>query len=152
MNDDAAGRPWPLTEKVLAFTGTIERTVPAAKESGFTEAAWASLADLVATDEFERIGIWRETMDWPEYVGFLTKFASAKGFASTVRRITEVGHFVFYEIEEHHFKDGKENVVNSMNVFEFDDEGRIRHLDVYVQGKVEPSVPIEGVSESRGDS
>jgi hypothetical protein len=142
MNDPATN-PGTLTQKVLQFTGTIERTVPAAKESGFTEDAWSPLTDLVATDEFERIGIWRETMNWQEYVRFLTKFASAKGFESTVRRITEVTNFVFYEIEEHHIKDGKVNVVNSMNVFEFNDEGKVRHLDVYAQGKVEPSVPVE---------
>ena len=145
MNDDATTKPGPLTERVLEFTGTVERTVPLAKESGFTESAWAPLEGLVATDEFERIGIWREVMNWPEYLDFMTKFASAKGFETTVRRITEVANFVFYEIEERHIKDGKVNIVNSMNVFEFNDAGKICHMDIYVQGKVEPSVPVEGV-------
>ena len=84
-------------------------------------------------------------MNWQEYVTFLTKFASAKGFESTVRRITETSNVVFYEIEEHHIKDGKVNIVNSMNVFEFDDEAKIRRLDVYIQGIVEPSVPVQRV-------
>lgn len=135
----------PLTEKVLAFTSTIERAVPAAKESGFTDSAWDPLTRLVATDDFERIGIWREVMNWQEYVDLLTKFASAKGFESSVRRITETSNLVFYEIEEHHIKDGTTNIVNSMNVFEFDGDGKIRHLDVFIQGKVEPSVPVEGI-------
>ena len=142
--NDATTKTGPLTDKVLEFTGIIERTVPAAKEAGFADAAWAPLEAMVATEAFERIGIWREVMNWPQYVGFLTKFASAKGFESTVRRITETANLVFYEIEEHHIKDGRVNIVNSMNVFEFDDDGRIRHLDVYIQGKVEPSVPVEG--------
>ena len=145
MNDDATAKPGPLTERVLEFTGTVERTVPLAKESGFTESAWAPLAGLVATDEFERIGIWREVMNWSEYLDFMTKFASAKGFETTVRRITEVPNVVFYEIEERHIKDGRVNIVNSMNVFEFNDAGKICHMDIYVQGKVEPSVPVEGV-------
>jgi hypothetical protein len=140
---EATTQTGPLTEKVREFTGIIERTVPAAKGAAFTDAAWAPLIGLVATDEFERIGIWREVMNWPEYVDFLTKFASAKGFASTVRRITETPNFVFYEIEEHHIKDGEVNIVNSMNVFEFNDRGKIRHLDVYIQGRVKPSVPME---------
>jgi hypothetical protein len=145
VTSDASTQTGPLTQKVLEFAGTIERTVPAAKDAAFTDAAWAPLASLVATEEFERIGIWREVMNWQEYVAFLTKFASAKGFASTVRRITETLNFVFYEIEEHHIKDGKVNIVNSMNVFEFDDQAKIRHLDVYIQGTVEPSVPVERV-------
>jgi hypothetical protein len=145
MNDDGTTKPGPLTERVLEFTGTVERTVPLAKESGFTKSAWAPLEGLVATDEFERIGIWREVMNWPEYLDFMTTFASAKGFETSVRRITEVPNFVFYEIEERHIKDGKVNVVNSMNVFEFNDAGKICHMDIYVQGKVEPSVQVEGV-------
>jgi hypothetical protein len=140
---DATTQTGPLTQKVLEFAGTIERTVPAAKDAAFTDAAWAPLAGLVATDEFERIGIWREVMNWEEYVAFLTQFASAKGFESTVRRITETSNVVFYEIEEHHLKDGKVNVVNSINIFEFNDQAKIRHLDVYIQGIVEPSVPVQ---------
>ena len=42
-------------------------------------------------------------------------------------------------------KDGAVNIVNSMNVFEFNEDGKICHMDIYVQGKVEPSVPVEGV-------
>ena len=145
MTTDASTQVGPLTQKVLEFAGTIERTVPTAKVAALTDDAWAPLAALVATDVFERVGIWREVMDWQEYVAFLNKFASAKGFKSTVRRITETPNFVFYEIEEHHLKDGKTNIVNSMNVFGFDDQGKIRRLDVYIQGIVEPSVPVEGV-------
>ena len=135
----------PLGQRVLEFAEIIERTVPAAKDAAFADAAWAPLASLVATDEFERIGIWREVMSWQEYVTFLTKFAAAKGFESTVRRITETSDVVFYEIEERHIKDGEVNIVNSMNVFEFDDEAKIRRLDVYIQGIVEPSVPVQRV-------
>ena len=145
MTTDTSTQSKPLTQKVLEFAGTIERTVPTAKDAAFTDAAWAPLASLVATDEFERVGIWRETMNWQEYVAFLTSFASAKGFESTVRRITETPNFVFYEIEEHHIKDGKVNNVNSMNVFEFNDQAKIRRLDVYIQGIVEPSVSVQGV-------
>jgi limonene-1,2-epoxide hydrolase len=145
VTTDARTPTGPLTQKVLEYAGTIERTVPAAKDDGFTDAAWAPLASLVATDVFERVGIWREVMNWQEYIAFLTKFASAKGFESTVRRITETQNSVFYEIEEHHIKDGKVNIVNSMNVFEFDDQAKIRRLDVYIQGIVEPSVPVQGL-------
>jgi hypothetical protein len=140
---DATTTTGPLTQKVLEFTDMIVRTVSAAKDD--REEAWASLARLVATDVFERVGIWRESMTWQDYVEFLNAFASAKGFESVVRRITETSSIVFYEIEEHHIQDGKVNIVNSMNAFEFDDAGMICRLDVYIQGKVNPSVPVQGV-------
>jgi hypothetical protein len=132
-----------LSERVLEYSAIIERAVRSTKEPGSGEADWTPLAELVATDEFQRVGIWLEQMDWPAYVDFLNQFASAKGFETTLRRITECSNLVFYEIEERHIKDGKVNVVNSMNAYEFDDEGKIRRLDVYIQGVVEPSVPVE---------
>ena len=45
---------------------------------------------------------------------------------------------MFFEIEEHHIKDGGVTIVNSMNVYEFNDDGKIRHLDVYLQGQLGP--------------
>jgi hypothetical protein len=51
-----------------------------------------------------------------------------------VRRITELPDLVFYEIEERHFRgDDPPHVVNSLTVFAFDEAGRIRRLDVYLQ-------------------
>src|SRR4029453_5965111 len=117
---DASTPIGPPPQKVLEFAGTIERTVPAAKDAAFTDAAWAPLASLFATAVFERIGIWREVINWREYIAFLTKFASAKGFESTVRRITETPNFVFYEIEEHNIKDANNNIINPRNVFASD--------------------------------
>jgi len=40
---------------------------------------------------------------------------------------------VFFEIEERHFRGGDVHVVNSMTVFDFDEDNKIRHLDVYLQ-------------------
>jgi len=142
-NDDTGtGGDGQLSGKVLEYDRIVRRVVQAAKEPGFSPAEWAPLADLVAVEEFERVGIWREVMNWPEYAAFLTQFATAKGFDSKLRRISELPGLVYFEIEEHHVKDEKVNVVNSMNVFEFNAEGKIRRLDVYVQGQVEPSVPV----------
>ena len=50
-----------------------------------------------------------------------------------MRRISEVGDLVYYEVEERHHRGDDVHVVNSMTVFEFDDDGKIRHLDVYLQ-------------------
>jgi hypothetical protein len=56
---------------------------------------------------------------------------------------------VYYEVEERHLKGDQLTVVNSMSVFEFDAAGRIRHLDVYLQGQLYApgSVPAYAVPE-----
>jgi hypothetical protein len=138
-----------LSETVLKFSAIIEGLASPASEVGLSEADWAPLSELVATDEFQRVGIWREEMDWQDYVEFLTLFANAKGFETTVRRITETANLVFYEIEERHIRDGQVNVVNSMSVYEFNGLGEICRLDVYIQGVVDPSVPIETLTRRR---
>jgi hypothetical protein len=127
MTDTSDG---PLTRTVLAYTDTMQRLVPTVQRVE----DWAPLAEFVAVDEFSRVGVFMEEQDWPAYVEMLTKWASGNhAFETTARRISEFGDVVYYEIEERHFRGDTVHVVNSMTVFAFDGEGRIRHLDVYVQ-------------------
>jgi hypothetical protein len=120
----------PLTRRVQAYEQVMRGLVPTVTGA----ADWAPLAELVATDEFERVGTFCEVQDWPQYVEMLTRWASATdAFETSVRRITEVPGLVFYEIEERHHRGGDVHVVNSLTVFAFDGTGRIRHLDVYLQ-------------------
>jgi SnoaL-like domain len=126
----------PLSAKVLEYAKTVEHLVTRAKEPGSSREDWAPLTDLVAVEEFERIGIYREKVTWDEYLDFMVPWAASKGFDSSLRRVTESGDLVFFEIEEHHERDGRVVTVNSMNVFEFNDDGKIRHLDVYLQGQL----------------
>jgi hypothetical protein len=120
----------PLTRRVLEYDEAMRRLVPEAKDP----ADFAPLAEYVAVDEFERVGTFLEVQDWQQYTEMLTKWASATdSFATTVRRITEVPGFVYYEIEERHTRGGGVHVVNSMTVFQFNDAGKICHLDVYLQ-------------------
>lgn len=120
----------PLTRVVLEYDRTMRRLVPAAKAG----ADWAPLAEFVAVDEFERVGVFLEVQNWQQYTEMLTQWASPNdSFETTVRRISELGGLVYYEIEERHFRGGNVHVVNSMSVFEFNEDGKIRHLDVYLQ-------------------
>jgi hypothetical protein len=120
----------PLTRKVLDYAQTMKRLVPAIT----APADWAPLAEFVAVDEFERVGTFLEVQDWQQYTEMLTQWASAtETFETTVRRISEMPGLVYFEIEERHVRGGSINVVNSMTVFEFDEDGRIRHLAVYLQ-------------------
>lgn len=108
----------------------MARLVPAVDR----DADWAPLAEFVAVDEFERVGTFCEVQNWQDYTEMLTQWATAvDSFETTVRRISELRDRVYFEIEERHYRGGNVNVVNSMTVFEFDEDGKIRHLDVYLQ-------------------
>lgn len=137
MSNDASNRnSGALSAKVLEISDAIHKLVARAKQPGHSRKDWDRLADFFAVDGFERTGIWREKMSWDDYLDFMVPWAEFKDFDSRLRRITEVGSLVFFELEEHHIKDGGVTIVNSMNVYEFDDDGKIRHLDVYLQGRL----------------
>jgi hypothetical protein len=120
----------PLTERVFAYEATIKRLVPTV--TGPDD--WAPLAEFVAVDEFERVGTFLEVQSWQKYTDMLTQWASATdSFETTVRRVSELDRLVYFEIEEQHFRGGGVHVVNSMTVFEFDEGGKIRRLNVYLQ-------------------
>lgn len=64
----------------------------------------------------------------------MTEWAAATDrFETTVRRVSELPDLVYFEIEERHFRGDTAHVVNSLTVFEFNEDGKIRHLDVYLQ-------------------
>lgn len=120
----------PLTRRVLDYEQTMRRLVPTVTGP----ADWAPLAEFVAVDGFERVGTFLEVQNWDQYTAMLSGWAAATdSFETTVRRINELAGVVYYEIEERHHRGDDVHVVNSMTVFEFDDDGRIRHLDVYLQ-------------------
>jgi hypothetical protein len=119
-----------LTRKVLEYDRTMKRLVAGVEGP----ADWAPLVELVAVDDFVRVGTFLEVQNWHQYTEMLTRWASATGsFETTVRRISELGALVYYEIEERHFRGDNVNVVNSMTVFEFDAHDRIRRVNVYLQ-------------------
>jgi hypothetical protein len=120
----------PLTQRVVEYQDTVRQLVPTVK----TPDDWAPLGSLIATDTFERIGTFLEAQNWQQYTQMLTGWAqTVDSFDTTVRRITELDHLVYFEIEErHHFGD-LTHVVNSMTVFEFDADTKICHIDVYLQ-------------------
>lgn len=120
----------PLTQKVILYQDIVRQLVPTVK----APEDWAPLGDLLDTDHFERIGTFREVQNWQQYAQMLTGWAnSVDSFETTVKRVTELPDLVYFEIEERHFFAGNAHVVNSMSVFEFDAEAKIRHIAVYLQ-------------------
>jgi hypothetical protein len=119
-----------MTSTVLQYTEVMKRLVPSIK----TAADWAPLAEFVAVDEFERVGVSTEVQGWEAYTEMLTRWASGTdSFETSVRRISEAPALVYYEVEERHHRGDHVQVVNSMTVFQFNPDGKIRHVDVYLQ-------------------
>ena len=118
---------------VLDYCMTTKRLVDEAKRPGFSVDDWASLGELVAIDEFERVGPFKEVMRWSEYVEFLTNWATSSDWECSFKRVTETDDRIFLELEERSTVGNFSNAVNSLSVYEFDGTGAIRHIDVYLQ-------------------
>lgn len=127
--DDYTGR----CRAVVQYAVTTKQLVNAAKQPGFGIDGWAPLAALVAVDEFERIGNFKEVMNWDEYTDFMTNWASASEWDGLFKRVSEVDGVVYLELEEHTKIGDLESVVNSISVYEFTAEDKIRHIDLYLQ-------------------
>lgn len=127
--DDYAGK----SHTVLRYTQTVKRLADAAKQPGFTHEDWAPLAALVDTGSFERVGNFKEVMSWTEYVGFLSGWAPSSHWEASFKRISEIGGVVFLELEERSRIGDFSTVVNSLSVYEFNDDEKIRHIDLYLQ-------------------
>lgn len=118
---------------VLEYAATTGRLVTEAKQPGFSVDDWGPLAALVDTENFVRVGAFKEEMDWAGYVEFLTGWATTSEWECTFKRITEHGELVFLELEERSVVGDYRSVVNSLSVYEFSDDDRIRRLDLYLQ-------------------
>jgi hypothetical protein len=127
-----------LSRTVLEYSLTMKRLVDAAKKPGFSDDSWAPLTKFVATEEFQRVGNFLEVMTWRDYVAFLTKWATGSEWDCSFKRISESAGVVFLELEERSRVGKHANVVNSCSIYEFNDAGKLRHLDIYLQMKPIP--------------
>ena len=118
---------------VLDYSELMKRLVDEAKQPGFTAQSWAPLAELIDTENFVRVGNFKEVMNWEEYVTFLTNWATSSEWGATFKRVTEVGDVVFLELEEHSRIGEFSTSVNSVSVYEFGSTGKITRIDVYLQ-------------------
>ena len=122
-----------LARKVLDYSLTMKRLVDAAKQPGFDAGSWSALAEFIDTESFIRVGNFKEVMNWAEYVGFLTGWATTSEWEGSFKRVTSDGSLVILELEERSRIGAHSSVVNSVSVYEFNDAGKIAHLDIYLQ-------------------
>ena len=93
---------------------------------------WRGLKEFV-TDDFERVGNFKEVMTIDEMVRFLHAMSAAMHWEGSFKRISESDNVVVLELEERVGFGTDQHAVNSVSIFEFDGTGRIRHLDIYLQ-------------------
>lgn len=128
----------PYARLVLAYNEIFKRLVDAAKNPGAKLEDWSPLAEFVAVDEFERIGSFKEVVDWPQYIAMVHKWATGSHWESTFKGISEIGRRVFLELEERVEAGGHRDVINSLTVWEFNEAGKLVHLDIYLQQAAQP--------------
>jgi hypothetical protein len=122
-----------LTKIALKWAQGIEER---AAGNGVTANAWEELSDCIAVDEFKRVGAYLEEMNWQEYLKFMTEWAGGgTRFETTIFHITEIGNTVFQEIEERHYRGDEFIRKNVIAVYRFNEQNKIRHLDIYEQAK-----------------
>jgi hypothetical protein len=142
--DSVIGQHSGLRRTVLEYGQTVERLVKAAKEPGFGVDGWAALGELVAVEDFVRVGNFKEVMNWQEYTSFLTNWAGSAEWDCSFKRITQAGEVVFLELEERSKMGTFESVVNSMSVYEFTADNLIRRIDVYLQMELPSPELLQG--------
>ena len=122
-----------LSRKALEYGETTKALVDASKQTGFYASRWDEIAAFLDPESFERVGNFKEVMDWPSYRDFLAGWAPTAEWECSFKRVTEKGNLVLLELEERTTMGGVQNAVNSLSVYAFDQDGKIRHLDIYLQ-------------------
>jgi len=125
-----------LSRKVLQYSEAFTKVVNSMKEPGFSDASWAPLEELVDVDNFVRMGVFltpqAETIGWQTYKYYITQYGGATHWEGTLRHITESPGRVVLELEERNTRDGVTDYSNTVTTYEFNDAGKLHHLEVYV--------------------
>jgi hypothetical protein len=128
-----------LPRRVLEYSQVMKKILDSAKNnSEFSVASWDPVAALVDVDNFERVGPFKEVVNWKEYAELLTNWAIRSGWDVRVRRITEQGNLVFLELAEFSTHVDVDDSIFSLSVYEFNDDNQIFHLDIYMQREPRP--------------
>lgn len=120
------------SRRVLDYTQITQNMVTAAKHAG-ADQTWSALADLIDTEEFVRVGNFKEVMNWDAYLGFLNNWAPNAEWSADFRHLTEAGDRVFLELEERSRVGEFDSVVNSLTVFRFNADDKITRIDLFLQ-------------------
>jgi hypothetical protein len=125
-----------LSQKVIQYSEYFTKLTDTRKTRALTDADWAPIEAIVDVANWERQGVFTgpkaETFGWPTYKSCIAEYGGATSWEGTLRKITEVPGRVILELEERNTVHGTLDVSNTVTIYEFDDAGKLRHLDVYV--------------------
>ncbi|WP_317929892.1 hypothetical protein [Halioxenophilus sp. WMMB6] len=129
-----AGR---LTETVQQLTRIMQALVEQGKTTGaVTLADWQPLAELCATDGFERIGPFHDRLDWAGYSAMLTDWVNhSEGWLPVVKSITEAPGVVYMQCEEMITQGDTVFPFYSLSLYRFNERGQITSIAVYMQNE-----------------
>jgi hypothetical protein len=125
-----------LSRKVLQYSEHYKRIADRIRQGTASDADWAPMEQLVDVQNFRRVGVFLtaqvEVSTWQEYRKIIDQYGGMTEWEGTLRRITEVPGLVFLELEERNTRNGVTDVSNTVTIYEFNEAGRLRKLDVYV--------------------
>lgn len=125
-----------LSRKVLQYCENFKQLADKIREQRVSAADWAPIETLVDVENFQRVGVFLtscvEVSNWQQYKSLISQYGGMTSWEGTLRRITEVPGLVFLELEERNTRDGVTDVSNTVTIYQFNDAGKLRKLDVYV--------------------
>lgn len=122
-----------LINIVRNWADIYEAICKKSQHTEITAADFDPIADLIATDEFHRTGVFKDEADWPLCLEKYVQFSGTSMWSGKLRFIHCVDNIVFQELEETITRPHGENVIYTMSVFEFNDDDKVRALRVYMQ-------------------
>lgn len=125
-----------LSRAVIQYSEGFTQIVDRLKEAPLSDADWAPMERLVDVNAFERVGVFltprAEVIGWNQYKSYISQYAGGTSWEGTLRHITETPGRVVLELEERNTRGGVTDVSNTVTIYEFNEAGKLRHLDVYV--------------------
>ena len=125
-----------LSRTVLRYSEAFTALVDKMKTDPLSDADWSAIERLVDVEAFERVGVFltprAEVINWATYKSYISQYGGGTHWEGTLRHVTEVPGRVILELEERNTRNGVTDVSYTVTIYEFNDAGRLRHLDVYV--------------------
>ena len=125
-----------LSRKVLKYSEGFAKISEKLQKGPVSDADWATFEQVVDVENFERQGVFltakAEICGWKKYKEIISSYAGGTIWEGTLRNITESKNRVILELEERNIRNGVNNVSNTVTIYEFNDAGQVRHLEVYV--------------------
>ncbi len=148
--NEASSRTDRLINIVRQWADDYEQICIATQNRECTIEDFAPIANVIATNEFTRTGVYKEKADWSTCIEQYLQFAGTSLWTGKLRYIHAVDNIVFQELEETITRHHGENVIYTMSVFEFNDDDKVKALRVYMQqAPDEENVLILGTEKSK---